>query len=132
MGIRVTRVTVGLWVLVYDGLSWTVRNPANAMDKVERRGLKVEKELSRRLNALERGSEAVVHRVRGGAADGVRRMRLDTQDAGEAAEVEMERQVEKALLKLGLPSRERLEQLTNEIESLSHKIDQELALLESL
>jgi hypothetical protein len=131
MGMRATRVTVGLWVLVFDGLSWALRNPTDAMDKVERRGLKVEKELNRRLTALERRSETVVQRVRGGTADGVRRLHLDEQGAGDAEE-EIERQVEKALLRLGLPSRERLEQLTREIESLSHKIDQELALLEQV
>jgi hypothetical protein len=118
--------------LVFDGVTWVVRNPADAMDKIERRGLRVEKELNRRLAALEHKSETVVQRVRGGAVDGARRARSDVQGAGEAAEDEIERQVEKALLRLGLPSRERLETLTKEIESLSHKIDQELALLENM
>ena len=124
VGTRATRVAVGLWVLVYDGLSWTLRNPNDAMDKVERRGLKVEKEINRRLDALERRSESVVKRVRGVQQDGL--------SLGGAEEEEIERQVEKALLRLGLPSRERLENLTKEIESLSHKIDQELALLEKM
>ena len=46
---------------------------------------------------------------------------------GVSSSEEMERQVERMLEYLGLPSRERIDKLTREIESLSKRIDDELA-----
>lgn len=131
-GLRAARVTVGFCIMAYDGVAWTVRHPAALMDKVERRGLKVEKRLNRTLGTLEHRSEAALGRVRSGVSGGVQRVRADIQGANSAAEAEIEAQVERALLRLGLPTRDRLEVLTREIELLSAKIDQELALLEKM
>lgn len=131
---RVLRISVGAWGLVYDAAADAARDPSDAMDRIERRGLRVERFLKlewRRLRKEGRSEIAhLVGRARGTAAVPARWVKQEIVATGTFAEDEVEHQVERVLERLGIPSRERLERLSQEIEGLSAKIDLELLRLD--
>ncbi len=129
LGLRSVRVYVGLYGLVYDTLHGLWADPARFYDQVERRGLKLEKELNTRIEQIEREVGVSVGSLRRGLQLRLRRMQREVIHSTHAAEDELEKQVERTLDRLGIPSRDRLERLSAEIEALSAKIDEELSLM---
>jgi hypothetical protein len=53
-------------------------------------------------------------------------LRAGVVESSHLAEDELERQVERMLVHFGIPSRDRLERLSSEIEQLNARIDDEL------
>lgn len=129
LGLRSARVYVGFYALVYDTLYSLWSNPASFYDRVERRGLRLEKGLNARVEQLEHEADVSLGSLRRGLQLRLRRMQREVMHGTHAAEGELERQVERTLDRLGIPSRDRLERLSAEIEALSAKIDHELSLM---
>lgn len=129
LGLRSVRVYVGFYGLVYDTLRDLWADPARFYDRVERRGLKLEKGLNTRFEQLEHEAGVSFGSLRRGMQLRLRRMQREVVHGTHVAEEELERQVERTLDRLGIPSRDRLERLSMEIEALSAKIDQELSLM---
>ncbi len=127
--LRTIHTWVGAWALLYDAAQDVVRQPAHYMDRIERRGLALERVLTREWQSLARSG---FKRLPGAALGPLHWARREVAAGGQYAEDEIERQVERVLERLGIPSRERLERLSDEIESLSAKIDLELAHLDEL
>ncbi len=123
---RVLRIYGGVWALAIDAFVETVRDPGAAIERVELRGVRVQRSLRKRLHALE-GGGAELGRLTDTATAPMRWVQREMTATGVSSSEEMERQVERMLEYLGLPSRERIDKLTREIESLSKRIDDELA-----
>lgn len=123
---RSVRTYAGFWALACDALADVWRDPSHFLDLVERRGLRVEKVINTRLRSLEERSSEELRRLSDGALAPVKWMQKEVVEGSHLAEDEIERQVERVLERLGIPSRERLERLSHEIETLSAKIDSEL------
>ena len=65
-GLRSVRVYVGFYGLVYDTLRDLWTDPARFYDRVERRGLKLEKELNTRFEQLEHEAGVSIESLRRG------------------------------------------------------------------
>ena len=123
---RSLRVYAGFWALAYDMVAGLWRDPNEFLDRVERRGLGLEREINSRVRAIEERSSHEIRRLSDGAMMPVKWVKQEVVEGSHMAEDEMERQVERVLERLGIPSRERLERLSREIETLTAKIDNEL------
>lgn len=123
---RPMRVLLGAWSLLYEGVAGVVRDPDTALDRIERRGLKVEREMERTLRHLESRGNLELKRLSTNARHPVRWAQESLSETSQIAESELERQVERVLLRMGIPTRDRLERLSREIELLSKRIDEEL------
>ena len=129
LGLRSVRVYVGFYGLVYDTLHGLWTDPGRFYDRVERRGLQLERGLNTRFEQLEHEAGVSIGSLRRGLQLRLRRVQREVIHGTYAAEGELEKQVERTLDRLGIPSRDRLERLSAEIEALSAKIDQELMLM---
>jgi hypothetical protein len=117
---------IGLWAALSDNVVTAYRQGMDLFANAQLRGARMEQALNRRLRrtgddagagqdpAGEAGSEKIGHRRPG--------MAVHAADADD----DLEQQVKEALANLGIPSRERLERLSQEIEALTVKIDEEL------
>ncbi len=122
----VVRTYVGLWGMAGDSMKSAWNAAMHFANRAEKRGLKVQQDLDKQAETLSNRASGELKEWRG-------RMRHSKEsvakeiDAGEkVAEEEIEKQIEKVLMRLGIPTRDRLDKLSREIEELSAKIDQEL------
>lgn len=126
---RPVRLLLGAWSLLYEGVAEVVRAPDAAFDRIERRGLLVEREVERTLRRLETRGNLELKRLSSNALHPVRWAQESITETSQIAESELERRVERVLVRMGIPTRDRLERLSREIELLSARIDEELLLL---
>lgn len=126
MFVRPSRIVVGAWLLVFDGIAGALRDPEATLDAIERRGLRVEREIGRSVRRLELRSNRELRQISTRAQHPVRWAQDSLGETSRLAESELEHQVERVLIRMGIPTRERLEKLTCEIELLTEKIDDEL------
>jgi len=123
---------IGLWAALSDNVAAVCRQGMNLFATAQLRGAQLEQALHRRLRrttddsgagqnpAGEDRSEQIGHRRPGMAAHAA------AADEADEADDDLAQQVKVALVNLGIPSRERLERLSQEIEALTEKIDEEL------
>ncbi len=123
---RSLRILGGAWALVFDVAAETWRNPSAAIEFVELRGVRVKRNVRSGMRAIERDSGAELLRLSDTATAPVRWVQREVVATGVLSADELERQVERVLERMGIPSRERLERLMQEIEYLSTRIDQQL------
>lgn len=146
---KATMASVGLAGLAYDSAKGLVTDSTAFVDKAERRGEKVQEDLTRRVHAFEKRTKREVkklrHRVESryhelerrataemkkwsgtaeGSAEGVTQTATGTV---KGLETQVQQQVEQVLNRLGIPSRDRLEQLSREIQELNARLDAQLA-----
>lgn len=141
--------SVGLAGLAYDAAKGVVTDSADFVDKAERRGEQVQKDVTRRVRAFEKQTKREVknlrHRVQsqyhelerraakemkkwGGAAESsTEGVAEEVSGAAKGIEVQIQQQVEQVLNRLGIPSRDRLEKLSREIQELNTRLDAQLA-----
>lgn len=124
---EVARQVVGGWALAWDSALEVVRAPGAFVVQVERRGLDVEKSIADFLRSMQQNRTGGWQRVRAGAMRTLRWTRQEATDSSQYAEGELERQVERVLERMGIPTRDRLERLGREIDSLTQRIEGELA-----
>lgn len=129
--LRSARVVVGAWALAWDGVSSVVRSPGDWLERLELRGVRLNRQLRRSLREVEREAGQNVQRLSEGALLPVRLLQTGVSDSSHYAEEEVERQVHAILDRVGIPTRDRIERLSREIEQLSARIDEELARLEA-
>ena len=116
---RLVLAYVGAGAYLLDGMTAVYRRGERLLASAEKRGASMERGVRRRFNRLEEQAVHEVRKLQGQAEDGFQQVR-DLQ-----AE-EMEKRVELALASMGLPSRERLERLSEEIDSLNQKLDAQI------
>lgn len=117
----------GLWGMAYDEAAAILEKGKDVLNRAEHRGesleaaaneqlRKVREEAQSRFNAVEAKVESLQDKVMNRAG------RVEDK-----VEFDVEVQVERVLERLGIPSRERINKLSTEIEALSQKIDAQLA-----
>lgn len=146
---KATLASVGLAGLAYDTAKELVVDSTNFVDKAERRGEQVQEDLARRVHAFEEQTTREVknlrHRVesqyhelerratvemkkwRGTAGKGAEEVSHESAGVGKGLEAQVQQQVEQVLNRLGIPSRDRLEKLSREIQELNARLDAQLA-----
>lgn len=117
----------GLLTMAYDKVKDFFVEGKELIDRAEARGEEVEAELNQKVRNAEVDAKERLRKIS-------RRTRRSAEAQVDAAaremgaevstlEGEMERRVERVLARLGLPTRDRLDRLSREIETLSAKID---------
>lgn len=110
------------------GLAWDeIRTLSQSPSTFLKRGEEVERTLVQKWYGLGEAMRAGSGRVVAGLRSPIDWAVGGVQSKGLLAEEELERQIEMALERLGIPSRERLLQLGEEIDALAQRIDAELA-----
>lgn len=117
------RTWLGGVALAWDELSALAHAPGRIVERGEALERSLASQWRRLADQARAGSERLTASMRAPidwVAGGV-------HEGGAFAEEELERQIEQALDRLGIPSRERLRQLGDEIDALAERIDAELA-----
>jgi poly(hydroxyalkanoate) granule-associated protein len=126
-GRRLALAYVGLWGCAYDRAAGAYRDGVKLWEDAIQRGQKMEKTLQERVGQLERRAAKQFNGLQNRVGDNVEQVTRTVSDTGESFEVQLEKQVERVLVNLGIPTRERLERLNQEIDRLNAKLDEELA-----
>lgn len=129
--VRILRIVGGAWLLTMEGVAGAICDPAAMLEALELRGVRVQRVARRRWRALEHESGAELERLTESATAPMRWMQREIAVTGVSSAEGMERQVESMLARMGIPSRERLDRLSHEIEELSLRIDRELAAMDA-
>lgn len=123
-GRKLVLASVGAGAYVLDGVMTVYQYGERLLNQAEKRGVTMQRTFRRRFGTLEEQAVSELRKLQGQAEDGIQHMR-ETQTE------EMERRVELALANMGLPSRERLDRLNEEIDALNRKLDEQILRLPS-
>jgi hypothetical protein len=121
-GRKLIMAYVGAGALLLDGAISVYRSGERLLTRAEKRGTAMEVEFKRRFGNLEEQAVNEIRKLQGQAEESVQQMRESTGSIND----EIEKRVELALADMGLPSRERLERLSQEIDELNQKLDEQL------
>jgi poly(hydroxyalkanoate) granule-associated protein len=131
-GRRLALAYVGLWGCAYDRAAGAYRGGIKLWEDAVQRGQRIEQTLQQRVGQLERRAAKQFNVLQNRVGDNVEQVTRTVSDTGESFEVQLEKQVERVLVNLGIPTRERLERLNQEIDRLNAKLDEELARQEAV
>lgn len=131
-GRRLALAYIGLWGCAYDRAASVYRSGMKLWEDAVARGETMEEALQQRLAQLERRTTKQFNGLQNRFGDNVEQVTRTVADTGESLEVQLEKQVERVLVNLGIPTRERLERLNQEIDRLNAKLDEELARQEAV
>lgn len=121
-GRRWALAAVGAGAYVLDGVVAVYRSGEHLLDSAERRGAAMERGARQRFGKLEEQAVGEMRKLQGQAEEGMEQMRVSRGSVNE----EIEKRVELALANMGLPSRERLERLSQEIDALNQMLDEQI------
>jgi hypothetical protein len=110
---------VGAGAYVWDGAAAVYRSGERLLAGAEKRGVRMEQDVRRRFGNFEAQAVNEMRKLQGQADESIQHMR-------ESHSEEIEKRVELALANMGLPSRERLERLSQEIDALNQKLDEQI------
>lgn len=120
----------GLWGMAYDEAAAILERGRKLIAEAESRGENIESEATERVQAVRTQAQDRIKKVesrlenlRGQAKKEVEEVESKVSKVESKMDRELESQVERVLERLGIPSRERIIRLSNELESLSLKID---------
>jgi poly(hydroxyalkanoate) granule-associated protein len=113
---------LGAGAYVLDGFAGVYRRGERLLASAEKRGAVMERDARRRFGNLEEQAVHEMRKLQGQAEESMQQMRESRGSANE----EVEKRVELALANMGLPSRERLERLSQEIDALNQKLDEQI------
>lgn len=119
---KVVLAYVGAAAYAGDGLVAVYRRGERLLASAERRGAAMEHSVRRRFGSLEEQAVQEMRKLQGQAEEGLQQMRESRGGVNE----EVEKRVELVLANMGLPSRERLERLSQEIDALNQKLDEQI------
>ena len=126
-GRRVVLAYVGAWGFVYDRAVGLYRSSVKLLSDAEKRGEGMEAALAKALNRFESRADRRVDEFQDQFSGSAEQVSRNLSEAGETLELRLERQIERVLVNLGIPTRDRLERLNQEIDRLNTKLDEELA-----
>lgn len=118
---------IGAGAYVLDGAAAVLRSGERLLDSAERRGAAMERGARQRFGKLEEQAVGEMRKLQGQAEEGMDQMRVSRGSVNE----EIEKRVELVLANMGLPSRERLERLSQEIDALNQMLDEQIMRLPS-
>ena len=126
-GRKLVLASVGAGAYVLDGVLAVYRSGEQLLGSAERRGAQMEHAVKRRFNNLEEQAVQEIRKLQGQAEESLDHVRI----SGSGVNEEVEKRVELVLANMGLPSRERLERLSQEIDALNQKLDEQMMRLPS-
>lgn len=126
-GRRFVLAYVGAWGFAYDRAVDFYRGGLKLLGDAEKRGESMEAALAKVLNRFERQADRRVDEFQDQFSNSAEQVARNVSDAGETLELRLERQIERVLVNLGIPTRDRLDRLNQEIDRLNAKLDEELA-----
>jgi hypothetical protein len=124
VGRRLTLLSVGAWATMFDAANDLTSAGRRLIEQAEQRGERMEVGFVKRFRQLEQKTVGQLRDLQGGMHLDEARTSLDatlTQTQDELAD-----RIQAVLDGMGIPSREQLERLNREIDSLNDKIDSEL------
>jgi parvulin-like peptidyl-prolyl isomerase len=125
-GRKVVLAYVGLCAYIVDGAAAVYQEGVRFFSAAERRGQRMSRDLTRRFGDLEEQAVGEMRRLQDQVDVNVDHLRGGLLDSKDISEEDLEKRVELVLTNMGLPSRERLARLSQEIDDLNQKIDQQL------
>jgi hypothetical protein len=125
-GRKVVLASVGLCAYVVDGAAAVVKSGTRLFTSAEHRGVRMSRDVTRRFGDLEEQAVTEMRKLQEDVDESVDHLRAGILSPKGDMDEELEKRVELVLSNLGLPSRERLERLGQEIDDLNQKIDQQL------
>lgn len=131
-GRRLVLVYLGLWGLLSDQTNGLYRSGEQLLNDAIERGERMEEALYETLARWSRRLPQCWASLHRRGEEDLRRIAQQVQEAGEDFDEQLERQVARALAKLGIPTRERLAKLNREIERLNAILDEKLAQKEAV
>jgi len=131
-GRRLALAYVGLWGCMYDRAAGVYRSGVKLWEDAVQRGQAMEQVLQQRVAQVERRAAKQFNGLQNRFGDNVEQVTRTVTDTGESFEVQLEKQVERVLVNLGIPTRDRLERLNQEIDRLNAKLDEELTRQEAV
>ena len=131
-GRRLALAYVGLWGCMYDRAAGVYRSGVKLWEDAVQRGQAMEQVLQQRVAQVERRAAKQFNGLQNRFGDNVEQVTRTVTDTGESFEVQLEKQVERVLVNLGIPTRDRLERLDQEIDRLNAKLDEELTRQEAV
>ncbi len=125
-GRKVILASLGLGAYVVDGVAAASKRSAHLFTSAEQRGQRMSRGMRRRFNDLEEQAVGEMRKLQEQVGGTAGSLPGDTAAAKATSNADVEKRVELALAAMGLPSRERLARLSEEIDALNQKLDQEL------
>lgn len=125
-GRKLTYMSVGACAYAYDGVIDVYQGGVKLWDDAVRRGEGMEQSFNQRVNQFGRDTFKRFDRLQIRFGNNVEQVTRSVVDTSETLEDQLEKQVERVLVNLGIPTRDRLERLNQEIDRLSSKLDEEL------
>jgi hypothetical protein len=124
-GRKAVLATVGACAYVVDGAAAVYDGGMTFFSSAERRGRRMSRDMTSRFGYLEEQAVGEMRKLQEQVEDNVDHLR-GMGEGHSLDEDELEKRVELVLANLGLPSRERLVRLSQEIDDLNQKIDRQL------
>lgn len=125
-GRKIALAYVGLGAYIIDGAVAVYRGGMRLISSAERRGQRMSRDFRRQFGELEEQAVSEMRKLQDQVDENVDHVRGGLMDARSSADEDLEKRVELVLSNMGLPSRERLERLSMEIDELNRKLDQQL------
>lgn len=125
-GRRFVLAGVGVAAYVWDGAASVVQGGNDLLQSAAQRGERMRRVATRRFVKLEEQAADELRKLQGQVLEQGEALRTGLMEEPLEMNESMEKHIEQVLEKLGVPSRERLERLSREIDELNAKIDEEL------
>lgn len=126
-GRRLVLAYIGVWGYACDRAAGVYRSGAKLWEDALQRGQRMEQTVQQRTEQLERRAAKQFNGLQNRFGDNVEQVTRTVSDTGEGFETQLEKQVERMLVNFGIPTREQLERLNQEIDRLNNRLDEELA-----
>ena len=131
-GRKLMRVYLGVWGSTYDRAADLYQDGATLLEDAIRRGEEMEKAFSHHTAPVERRASQQFTTLQHRFGDNVEKVARTVVETSESLEDQLEKRVDRVLMNLGIPTRDRLERLNQEIDRLNIKLDEELARQETV
>jgi hypothetical protein len=125
-GRKIALASVGFCAFIVDGAVAVYKGGVHLFSSAELRGQRMSRDLTRRFGDFEEHAVGEMRKLQGQMDENVEQLRGSLMDAKSGADEDLEKRIELILSNMGLPSRERLERLSQEIDDLNQKLDQQL------
>lgn len=125
-GRRMTLAGVGAVAYVWDSARAVVQGGAELVSSAEKRGERMGQTVTKRFVTLEEQAADELRKLQGQVTEHGETLRTGLMEEPAELDEVMEKRIEQVLSNLGVPSRDRLERLSREIDELNAKIDEEL------
>jgi transposase len=125
-GRRALLAYAGLWGMAYDEAAALLDKGKSMLEEAEHRGETMESTATERMKKVGKQAKSRLQKVEARVDSLQGKLISRAERAEDKVEYDLESQVERVLDRLGIPSRDRIMKLSEEIEALSLKIDAQM------